>query len=197
MGVCEGLSEVLRVGGRLYVLPASNALPCQDLSSPAPAYRDATSCLPNSSLLTAPPCAPQLRQRVGEDAGAKGSSSKSGGSKSGSSKGAAEEEDSGYQDAQDALEEMIEEVGYSGTACLDWGGAESGPGIGTREGRSVHSINTHSAHARWRFSHVAGCVPTQPNPSLSRRRRSGSWRRLRTCWSTTCSGQPTRRCACV
>lgn len=51
----------------------------------------------------------ELRQRVGEDAGAKGSSSKSGGSKSGSSKGAAEEEDSGYQDAQDALEEMIEE----------------------------------------------------------------------------------------
>lgn len=109
---------MLHVGGVRYVVHASNALPCRDPSSPAPAYRDATSCLPNSSLLTAPRCAPQLRQRVGEDAGAKGSSSKSGGSKSGSSKGAAEEEDSGYQDAQDALEEMIEEVGDSGNCLL-------------------------------------------------------------------------------
>ena len=64
-----------------------------------------TACRP--ALLTAP----QLRQRVGEDASAKGSSSKGGSSKSSSSKAAPEEDDSGYQDAQDALEEMIEEVG--------------------------------------------------------------------------------------
>ncbi len=66
------------------------------------------------------PClltAPQLRQRVGEDASAKGGSSKSGSSKSSSSKAAPEEDDSGYQDAQDALEEMIEEVGLRFWSC--------------------------------------------------------------------------------
>lgn len=68
--------------------------------------------LPADALATSCPLdRPQLRQRVGEDASAKGSSSKGGSSKSSSSKAAPEEDDSGYQDAQDALEEMIEEVG--------------------------------------------------------------------------------------
>lgn len=48
------------------------------------------------------------------------------------------------------------------------------------------------------------CICPCPVSAHCRRRRSVSWRRWRTCWSTTCSEQPTRRwagrcglCVCV
>lgn len=163
-------------------------------------------------------CAVQLRQRVGDDAGAKGSSS----SKGGSSKGGAEEEDSGYQDAQDALEEMIEEVG-------GWGGGSEGafarecaggwvqraPSLGAlssatggpamlqqgNRGAGVEEREMRWPHHRHRTGRALTSLVHIPPVCQSclfagrRRRRRGSWKRLRTCLSTTCSAQPTRRCA--